>query len=174
MKKREGILLDALFLFLFQIIACMVVYFAVWMLNKILDGIVLMSFFATTTVYAVGMLLGLGALICFYAYMSAYRSARFSWSCYLLTALPACVVHFLFAALFGYMPLFAGAALPAAGLIALGDGYTSGAFNGQIPPFLPAILFFVIMLFYHAVGLVLARIGCRNRLRDRLELTGHE
>ncbi len=172
MKKNGTLLLDAFFLFLFQLISSMVIYFAVWMINRILDGLVIMPYFATMMVYAIGMFLGLGALICFYGYMSAYRAAAFSGISYALTALLASILHLLISAVFGYMPLFAGAALPAAGLIALGDAYTSGAAGIQIPGFLPAILFGVIMLFYHALGMLLSRIGCRNRLRDRLELTG--
>ena len=170
-RKLEAAL-DALFLALFQIISCMVVYFATWMLLRIVTTFVELDYFTVSAIYAVALGLGVGALIAVYGYKMTYRAAYFNLGESILTAVLATVLHLLIAAVFRYMPLLAGAALPFSGILAVGDAYVSAESQSMIPGLLPAAVFVGCMVLYHALEIGLRAFALKRRLRDRFELTG--
>ena len=171
MRKIEAAL-DALFLGLYQIISCMVIYFIAWMLLKILGGFAEIGYLATAVIYAVIPGIGVGVLLCIYAYQTTYRAAYFNLSESLLSSVLAIVGHLLITAVFRYTPLIGGAALPLSGLLSVGADYTSVQAQAMIPGFLPMIMFVCLMIVYHGLMLLVRKIAFSKRLKDRYELTG--
>lgn len=172
MKKTEY-LLDALFLLIYQIISCMVVYFAAWMLVKIVDRFIYVPMFALYVIYAAILLVGVGVLMAFYAYYGSYHAAAFDAVGSIASGAIATVVHLLIAAVFGYLPLLSGAPLYLSSLFINGTGLTSAEQLANVPGYLPPVLFVLIMVVYHAVMLLLRFIAVNRRLADRYELTGN-
>ena len=170
--KKLDIAIDALFLMLYQILSCLVVGFATWMLLKIVNTFVPIGYFVSQILYAVCLGIGVGALLVVYGYMTTYRSAAFSQTESILSSVVASVFHLLIAAVFRYAPLVSGAALPLSGLLSLGSGYSSFESQALIPGMLPPLMFLVLMAVYHTVMLFARKIALRRRLRDRYELTG--
>ncbi|MBQ2735196.1 MAG: hypothetical protein IJF33_05125 [Clostridia bacterium] len=171
MKKTEY-LLDALFLLIYQLLSCMVIYFAAWMLVKIVDRFVYLPMFALYVVYATVLLVGVGVLMALYAYHGAYRAAAFDALGAVISGALATVVHLLIAAVFGYLPLLSGAPLYLSSLLVNGTGLTSAEQLANVPGYLPPVLFLLIMVLYHSIMLMLRRLAVNKRLIDRYELTG--
>ena len=171
MRKTEA-LLDALFLTVYQIVSCMVIYFASWMLLKIVDKLVLLNPLAVSAVYAVLLFVGVGVLQCLYAYYSGYKTAQFSLGDSLLASGIAVVMHLLIAAVFNYLPLIAGSARYIAAILANGSALASADQAAVIPAYLPPVLFVLIAVVYHVAMLFLRKMAVNRRLMDRYELTG--
>ena len=145
MKKTEY-LLDALFLLIYQLLSCMVIYFAAWMLVKIVDRFVYLPMFALYVVYATVLLVGVGVLMALYAYHGAYRAAAFDALGAVISGALASVVHLLIAAVFGYLPLLSGAPLYLSSLLINGTGLTSAEQLANVPGYLPPVLFLLMMV----------------------------
>lgn len=171
MKKTEYFL-DALFLLIYQIISCMVVYFAAWMLLKIVDRFVYVPMFAIYVIYTVILAVGVGILMACYAYYGSYRAAEVDTVGAAVSGALASVVHLLIAAVFGYLPLLSGAPLYLSSLLINGTKLTSAEQLANVPGYLPPVLFLILMVFYHAIMLVIRRLAVNKRLIDRYELTG--
>ena len=170
--KKSDVLISTLVLSVYQILCCMVIYFATWMAQLILEKIVLFDYFSASVVQAVLLFVGVGALILVYAYHTAYRTASFDLGAWGLSALLATLIHTAIGAVFSFLPLLCGAASPLSGVIAFGGGYVSPEIHAQIPAFLPTLVFFLVMIFYHAVSLPVGYFAYKRRLKDRRELTG--
>lgn len=171
MRKTEC-LLDALFLLIYQLLSCIVVYFATWMIVKIVDKFVYLGYFWSSVWYAVLISVGVGVLLWIYAYKTSYRAAELRHAEVLLASALAIFFHLLIAAVFNYLPLLSGSTRFLSGLLSLGRSFDSVEAMAQIPPFMPMALFLITMLFYHAVMLVLRRVAVNRRLMDRYEMTG--
>ena len=150
----------------------MVVYFAAWMLVKIVDRFVYVPMFGIHVIYATVLLIGVGVLMGLYAYWGSYREATFDAIGTLVSGGIATVVHLLIAAVFGYLPLLSGAPLYLAALITNGTGLTSAEQLANIPGYLPPVLFLLIMVGYHSIMVVTRRFAVCKRRMDRYELTG--
>ena len=170
--RKSDLIIDALFLTLYQVLSCLSVYFVAWLFLKIANQFVEVGFFATNLIFVIITGIGVCVLLWIYAYQTTYRSARFALSESIITSLIAIVVHLLLAAVFNYSALIAGSPLPLSGVIVYGNISQAPETLSLIPGLMPPILFFVTMLFYHAGMLVFRRLALNRRLMDRYELTG--
>ena len=171
--RKLDVLIDALFLAFYQIIGCMVLYFATWMLMKIPNLFMDVGFFVTNLIYAIVLGVGLGVLLMIYAYKTTYKAAYFVPSEAIVSSILAIVIHFLFTAAFNYTPLLGGMALPLSGVFVFGTVSEAPKDLSLIPGLLPLVIFFVSMLIYHAAMLYFRKIALNKRLIDRYELTGN-
>ena len=168
MRKLDAAI-DALFLAAYQILSCMVIYFATWMGVKIVSGFVELDFLTTNLIYSIAMGIGVGVLLVIYAYKATYRAASLVVSESVLSSALAVVIHLLLTAAFSYTPLIGGAALPLSGVILFGNVAPE---ESTSLGFMPLILFLAIMVIYHTLMLFVRKLALNRRLIDRYELTG--
>lgn len=170
--RKSDLLIDALFLALYQVLSCLAIYFVAWMFLKFANKFVEVGFFASNLIFALIMGIGVGALLWVYAYKSTYRSAHFVPLETVITSLIAIAVHFLLGAVFNYSTVIAGMTLPLSGLIVYGNISVAPESFSEIPGLLPPLLFLLIMIFYHIGMFFLRKLAKNRRLMDRYELTG--
>jgi len=170
--RKSDFWISTLILTVYQILSCMVIYFAVWMLMMLLGKLVILDYLVTSAIQATCLFVGVGAMILVYAYHTAYHAAAFSWKEYCLSALVATVIHAAIGAVFSYLPLLCGAASPLSGFLAFGSQYVSPEAHAQIPAYLPALIFLLMMVLYHLVSLPIGYFAQKRRLKDRFDLTG--
>jgi len=171
--RKLDVLIDALFLAFYQILACMVLYFATWMLMKIPNLFTEVGFFATNLIYSIVLGVGLGILLLIYAYKTTYKAAYFVMSESIASSVIAIVIHLLLTAAFNYTPLLGGMALPLSGIFVYGTVAEIPKDQSLIPGLMPLIIFALSMLIYHAAMLFIRKLALNRRLIDRYELTGN-
>ena len=170
--RKSDLVIDALFLTLYQILSCLALYTVAWLFTKIANNFVEVGFFATNLIYTLILGIGQAILLWIYAYKTTYRSAYFVLSESIIVSFIAIVVHLLFAAIFNYSALIAGMSLPLSGIVMFGNVFAAPESLELIPGILPPLLFFGAMLFYHVGVLCFKRLALNRRLIDRYELTG--
>ena len=156
--RKSDLIIDALFLALYQVLSCLAMYCVAWLFLKIANQFVEVGFFASNLIFATIMGIGVCALFWICAYKSGYRSAHFVASETLITSAIAIVVHFLLAAVFNYSTAIAGMTLPLAGLIVYGNVEIAPEVFSEIPGLLPPLLFLAMMVIYHAGMFFLRRL----------------
>ena len=171
--RKLDVLIDALFLAFYQILACMVLYFATWMLMKIPNLFTDIGFFATNLIYSIVLGIGLGVLLLVYAYKTTYKAAYFVMSESIVSSVIAILIHLLFTAAFNYTPLLGGMALPLSGVLVFGTVSEIPSDQSMIPGLMPLLIFVISMLIYHAATLFVRKLALNRRLIDRYELTGN-
>ena len=170
--RKSDLVIDALFLTLYQILSCLALYAASWMLVKIANSFVEVGFFATNLIYTLIIGIGMAVLLWIYAYKTAYRSAYFVASETVISSVIAIIVHLLLSAVFNYSAVIAGMTLPLSGILVYGTIGEAPETLDLIPGLLPPLLFLAAMLFYHIGMLCFKRLALNRRLMDRYELTG--
>ena len=170
--RKSDLVIDALFLTLYQVISCVAIYFVAWLFLKIANNLVEVGFFATNLIYTLITGIGVCVMLWIYAYKTTYRSAYFVLYEAVISSAIAIVVHLLLAAIFNYSAVIAGMTLPLSGLIVYGTIAEAPETFALIPGLMPPILFLASMLFYHAGMLCFRRLALNRRLMDRYELTG--
>ena len=170
--RKSDCFIDGFFLLLYQLLSGAVLCFATWMILKIANALVVVNYFASGVIYALGLGIGMGILLVVYGYITGYRAASYSLPQDIIASLSAIVLHLLFAAAFHYAPLVGGAALPLSGILSLGTEFSSKEAMSKIHGLLPLILFLALMVIYHALMLMTKHFAVRKRLRDRMRLTG--
>jgi len=170
--RKSDLIIDALFLTLYQVLSCLSIYFVAWLFLKIANQFVEVGFFASNLIFVLITGVGVCVLLWIYAYKTTYRSAHFLMSETIISSIIAIVVHLLLAAVFNYSTAVAGMTLPLSGLIIYGNISTAPETLSLIPGLMPPLLFIITMLFYHAGMLFFRRLALNRRLMDRYELTG--
>ncbi len=171
MKKSE-LVIDALFLTLYQILSCLALYAVAWLFAKIANSFVEVGFFATNLIYTVILGVGLAILLGIYAYKSTYRSAYFVLHEAVISSVLAIILHLLLSAVFNYSAAISGMCLPLSGILVYGTTAEAPETLELIPGLLPPILFVAAMVLYHIGMICLRRLALNRRLMDRYELTG--
>ena len=170
--RKSDLVIDALFLTVYQILSCIALYVVAWLFTKIANNFIEVGFFATNLIYTIITGVGMAVLLWLYAYKMTYRSAYFVLSEAIIISAISIVLHLLFAAIFNYSALIAGMSLPLSGIIVFGATFTAPESLELIPGLLPPLLFFAAMLFYHIGMILFKRLALNRRLIDRYELTG--
>ena len=89
--RKSDLIIDALFLALYQVLSCLAMYCVAWLFLKISNQFVEVGFFASNLIFATIMGIGVCALFWICAYKSGYRSAHFVASETLITSAIAIV-----------------------------------------------------------------------------------
>ena len=171
MKKRD-ITVNAVVNLVFTLIACFFAAIFSAMTVKLVNKFVELSFISNAGLKAGTLLLFAAFFMMLFSYKHGYHSVCFDKIETTLSALLACVMHFILSLITIFSTWIAGATKPISGLIAYGGNYMSDAQTKSIP-FVTLVIAGAVMLFVHAGLLVLGTYaGTKKRLADRAELLG--
>lgn len=171
MKNRD-IPLYAVFDLLYIIVSAVAARLFSNIAVKFVDLLVELSFFSASIIRVITLSLFFFGLVCFFAYKSGYREARFDKVESAAAASSASLLHFLLGLLFAYTPWLFGATKHIAGFLAFGINYNDSELVAEIPMgilvavgLLHAILTVGFMVVCHFLGF-------RKRLAHREALVG--
>ena len=123
--RKSDLVIDALFLTLYQILACLALYAVAWLFTKIADRFIEVGFFATNLIYTLILGIGMAVLLWIYAYKMTYRTVNFTLTASIITSAIAVVIHLFLSAVFNYSAAIAGMALPLSGIIVYGTSFSA-------------------------------------------------
>ncbi|MGM9644741.1 MAG: hypothetical protein ACI3X1_06615 [Eubacteriales bacterium] len=172
--KKGDILFGTALRSVYMLGSCIVIMFAEMLAIKIIDLFVGLSPLSLCIVRALIYTVGVNALLAIVSYKEGYRSASFSAVGTLISGALASLLHFLVSLLFSFEAFCSGGVKFITALVKFGASLNSESFSGSLSRFDCIPFFFANALVYIAVMIIFGRLGARNRLRDREELTGNK
>ncbi len=170
--KKGDILISSLFYAVYMLVSCIVVMCAEILILKLVNWFIVPSPLTVCVLRVIIYTVGVNAILAIAAYKEGYRAAYFSLVGTLISAVLATVMHFVFSLLFGFEAFASGAVKFISALIRFGSSLNSPLFVGKLDRFDMIPFFFINAAVYIAVMLIFGKLGEKNRLRDRKELTG--
>ena len=172
--KKGDVLFGTALRSVYMLGSCIVIMFAEMLAIKIIDLFVGLSPLSLCIVRALIYTVGVNSLLAIVSYREGYRSAEYSVVETLISGALASVLHFLVSLLFSFEAFCSGGVKFITALVKFGSGLNSESFSGSLSRFDCVPFFFANALVYIAVMIIFGRLGARNRLRDREELTGNK
>lgn len=172
--KKGDILFGTVVYSVYMLVSCVVMMFAEMLAIKIIDLFVGLSPLSLCIVRALIYTVGVNALLAIVSYREGYRAASFSVVGTLISGALASLLHFLFSLLFSFEAFCSGGVKFITALVKFGSSLNSDSFSGTLDRFECIPFFSLNALVYIAVMIIFGRLGARNRLSDREELTGNK
>ena len=171
MKKDECIVFG-IFNLIYLFAACFVARTLAFLLLRLIDVFVPVSFHTGAIIGGVTMIFVTVAMMAVLSFFDGYRYAQFDPSTALISTGAAAAIHWVLGLLVRFFPLLLGGVRDVAGLISYGTFYNSASRVKEIPFGTLAAVGVILSMVYVLTAFLMKRFGCRKRLRDRAETTG--
>ena len=172
--KIKNAALNLLVYFLYFFGSCVLVMLAEALLLKVMDKFVLLPYPVVTILRIVIYTAGVPALLSAAGYFEGYREAECPLGDTILGGVLAAILHLIFAMLFMFEGVVAGAVRFTAGLIHNGWTITAESLVEKTPYSLFLLVFAVYSMLYIAVLTIAKYFGAQKRVIDRAELRRNE
>ena len=172
--KIKNVFLNLFVYFFYMMGSCILAMLAEAMLVFFAEKFVAIPYPVLTLIRIVIYSLSVPALMAVLGYFEGYREGEYSTGEVVLSGIPACVLHLLFAMLFKFQGFVSGAVRFTAGLIHNGWDVTYDSLINATPYGLFLLVFVAYGAVYVAALCIAKFFGAQKRIMDRAELRRDE
>ena len=171
MKKQIAV--NAVIYLVCMIGACLLNLAVSWLLVKLADSFVELTYFAKAIVRILSAFLTMGAVLGAVVYRECYKSLEYRPGWLSLSVGLAGLGHLLLCLMLMFYPFIAGGVRYLAGVISLGSNFVSDDMVGRIYLWEYLLAFGIYLVFEIAVALIGGAMGKRMRLKGREQIKGY-